>query len=57
MFVSCVTVCGWGGGVVCGDGEVKSRNGWCWGGGAYGCLCDGSWWGESGRVGCIRSRV
>ena len=26
-------------------------------GGAYGCLCDGSRWGESGRVGFIRSRV
>ena len=24
----------------------------------YGSLCDGDmWWGESGRVGCIRSRV
>ena len=26
-------------------------------GAAYGYLCDGSRWGESGRVGCIRSRV
>ena len=26
-------------------------------GGAYRCLCDGSKWAESGRVGCIRSRV
>ena len=26
-------------------------------GAAYGCLCDGSRCGESGRVGCIRSRV
>ena len=24
---------------------------------AYGSLCDGNMWGESGRVGCIRSRV
>ena len=24
---------------------------------SYGCLCDGNMWGESGRVGCIRSRV
>ena len=40
-----------------GDGEVKSWDGWCWGGASYGCLCDGSRWGESGRVGCIRSRV
>ena len=23
----------------------------------YGSLCDGDMWGESGRVGCIRSRV
>ena len=27
------------------------------GGAAYGCLCDGSRWGESGRVGCISSKV
>ena len=27
------------------------------GGALYGCLCDGNMWGESGRVGCIRSRV
>ena len=27
------------------------------GGASYGCLCDGNMWGESGRVGCIRSRV
>ena len=26
-------------------------------GGAYGSLCDGNMWGESGRVGCIRSTV
>ena len=26
-------------------------------GAVYGCLCDGSRRGESGRVGCIRSRV
>ena len=26
-------------------------------GASYGCLCDGNIWGESGRVGCIRSRV
>ena len=25
--------------------------------GTYGSLCDGDMWGESGRVGCIRSRV
>ena len=24
---------------------------------SYGCLCDGSRWRASGRVGCIRSRV
>ena len=35
---------------------MKSWDGWCWGG-AYGCLCDRNRWGESGRVGCIRSRV
>ena len=23
----------------------------------YGSLCDGYMWGETGRVGCIRSRV
>ena len=48
LFDSCVGVCG------CGD--VRS-----WGGGGvlatYGSLCDGNMWGESGRVGCIRSRV
>ena len=52
----CVAVCGcgwWGGGS---DGEVKSWDGWCWGA-SDGCLCDGNMWGESGRVGCIRSRV
>ena len=27
------------------------------GGASYGSLCDGNMWGESGRVGCIRSRV
>ena len=27
------------------------------GGAAHGCLCDGSRCGDSGRVGCIRSRV
>ena len=26
-------------------------------GAAGGSLCDGNMWGESGRVGCIRSRV
>ena len=26
-------------------------------GGAYGCLCGGGRWGESGRVDCIRSSV
>ena len=25
--------------------------------GTYGGLCGGDMWGESGRVGCIRSRV
>ena len=25
--------------------------------GTYGGLCGGEMWGESGRVGCIRSRV
>ena len=32
-----------------GDGDVKSGKGLC--------LCGGNRWGESGRVGCIRSRV
>ena len=27
------------------------------GGATYGSVCDGNMWGESGRVGCIRSRV
>ena len=27
------------------------------GGATYGSLCDGNMWGESGRIGCIRSRV
>ena len=27
------------------------------GGLSYGCLCGGSRWGESGRLGCIRSIV
>ena len=27
------------------------------GGALYGSLFDGNMWGESGRVGCIRSRV
>ena len=50
LFVSCVGVCG------CGD--VRSWVGCCCGGGAtYGSLCDENMWGESGRVGCIRSRV
>ena len=50
LFVSCVTVCG------CGCGDVKSWDGCCCGA-SYGCLCNGTMWGESGRVGCIRSRV
>ena len=29
----------------------------CAGVGTYGGLCGGEMWGESGRVGCIRSRV
>ena len=36
--------------------QLKSWDGWCWGS-SYGCLCDGNMWGESGRVGCILSRV
>ena len=44
-----------GGGVCCGR-DVKSWDGCCWGA-SYGSLCDGNMWGESGRVGCIRSRV
>ena len=27
------------------------------GGASCGSLCDGNMWGESGRVGCIRSRI
>ena len=50
LFVSCVTLYG------CGGGEVMSWDGWCWGA-SYGSLCDGDMWRESGRVGCIRSRV
>ena len=53
LFVSCVTVCGCG--WQNGDEEVKSWDGWYWV--AYGCLCDGSRWGESARVSCIGSRV
>ena len=52
LFVSCVTVCG------CGWGwwwDVRSWGGCCWLE-SYGSLCDGNMWGESGRVGCIRSR-
>ena len=47
--------------------SVRVRVGlWYWGGeelgwvvlgASYGCLCDGKMWGESGRVGCIQSRV
>ena len=52
LFVSCVTVCGWGG--VVGDVDVL---GLVLLGASYGSLCDGNMWGESGRVGCIRSSV
>ena len=31
--------------------------GWVLLGATYGSLCDGNMWGESGRVGCNRSRV
>ena len=48
LFVSCVGVCG------CGD--VRGWGGCCWVA-TYGSLCDGDMWRESGRVGCIRSRV
>ena len=41
---------------VVGGGLMKTWDGWCLGA-SYGCLCDGNMWGESGRVGCIRSRV
>ena len=53
LFVSCVTVygCGWG----CWWGGEDL--GWVVLGTSYGCLCDRNMWGESGRVGCIRSRV
>ena len=41
-----------------GDGNVKSWDGCRWGGASCGNLYDGNMWGgESGRVGCIRSRV
>ena len=46
LFVSCVGGCG----------DVRSWVG-AVGGATYGSLCDGNMWGESGRVGCIRSRV
>ena len=36
---------------------VKSGDGCCWGVVTYGCLFGGSRWGESGHIGCIRSRV
>ena len=36
---------------------MKSWDGCCWGAASCGSLCDGNMWGESGRVGCIRSRV
>ena len=45
LFVACVGVCG------CGD--VRGWSGCCWGGDVWKFV----WWGESGRVGCIRSRV
>ena len=48
LFVACVRVCG------CGD--VRGLSGCCWGGDVW-KFCDGDMWGESGRVGCIRSRV
>ena len=56
MFVSCVTLCecAWGGVVV---GKSRAGVDGVGGGASYGCLCDGNMWGESGRVGCIRSRV
>ena len=38
---------------VCGSVRVWE----CAGVGTYGGLCGGEMWGESGRVGCIRSRV
>ena len=37
-------------------GNVRSWGGCCLGA-TYGSLCYGNMWGESGRVGCIRSRV
>ena len=42
--------------VVVGVGYVKSWEGSV-GGASNGGLCDGNTWMESGRVGCIRSRV
>ena len=45
LFVACVGIC------VCGAGVGVV------GVATYGSLCDGDMWGESGRVGCIRSRV
>ena len=42
---------------VCGSGNVRSWGRCCWGGAVYGSLGDKNMWGESGRVGCIRSRV
>ena len=56
LFVFCF---GWRSFVCCVCGSVR-----VWGTGVgvvgvatYGSLCDEDMWGESGRVGCIRSRV
>ena len=39
--------------VCCGCGDVRGWRGCCRGGDVWKFV----WWGESGRVGCIRSRV
>ena len=51
LFWRCFVCFVWGGG-----GYVKSWDGCC-SVASYGSLCDGNMWGESGRVGYIRSRV
>ena len=43
--------------VFCFGGLCLLRVWECAGVGTYGGLCGGDMWGESGRVGCIRSRV
>ena len=54
-FAMFMSVCG---AVLDGEGVLMQRAGMgAVGGASYESLCDGNMWGESGRVGCIRSRV